>query len=233
VQDLDVVTDGTSRLSVDTGPAAFPTLGGSAEASASVNLATGEIKLFGTASNSLASAEGAFEEELSLFFPAGIDQVDLTASLSVSGETSDNTGFAQFTGNSLLSMGLQNDGTGNAARLENILGATYSVMPTVDRNDFGCRGEAAPGADACIIIKAVLRATVNTSSGGQGIGTFDLLNTGSIDLDVPDGTQVVSGSGVFLSEESAVIPVPAPMWLLGSGMAMIGLLGWRRPRAKS
>ncbi len=69
-----------------------------------------------------------------------------------------------------------------------------------------------------------------TLSGGSaaiyyGAGILDFSNTAALTLDLPPGVTFTSESGVFLT----AVPVPAAVWLFGSGL--LGLIGIARRRS--
>lgn len=74
---------------------------------------------------------------------------------------------------------------------------------------------------------------IGGTSDTLGFVTLDFLATGTFGIETEPGVTYTSESGVFLEATGlnvSPVPVPAALPLFGSGLALIGLLGWRRKR---
>lgn len=204
--DPDVVTfdvledNGVTSASRDTGVATSSQGGGgTASAFASVDIATGEIKLSGSAEGfAVATAYANFNDTLSFVLAPGV--------------TSATIGFVMDVEGSLGS------GAGGISKIQ-LGGTSVSTIPPGGpnpNNPLGrLRGEVTILGNTDLALFAEVRATCLSSP-----CFFDLANTASIALEpLPEGVTFTSESGVFTS----VIPLPAGVWLFGSAL---GLLGW-------
>jgi hypothetical protein len=61
------------------------------------------------------------------------------------------------------------------------------------------------------------------------LGEIDMMNTGRISFDLPDGVFLTSAlGGRFGADVPSEVPLPAALPLFAGGLGLMALMGWRR-----
>lgn len=212
VQDNYSATDTATFWSVDTGLVEDPLLSSSAQASASVDLRTGEIKAFvQTPLGGDAIAYASMQDELTISLPSNMASTDIGIYFSINGTHDLNGGSSTI--NAFLDAGvfgpsrLDSFSCGNNCN-DTVSDILYGVVNVQDGD--------------ILSLQATIQLILGTNTAGGVPSTIDFGHTGEFVLDLPQGVTYTSASGVFLS----AVPVPAAVWLFVSGL--IGLVGFTK-----
>jgi hypothetical protein len=213
---FDIQKDATTPfyVALDTGvnPGA-PSSPGTSQASASADLRTGEIKLYATQTDGSASAWARMRDELTMHLPSSVESVDIGISFSINGIADVNAASSHV--NAYLDAGifgpsrLDTFSCGNTSCNDGAISDTLLAIVNVKDGDV-------------LSVQATLQIGVFETAANGLTSTLDFGHTGTISLDLPEGVTYTSESGVFLS----AVPIPAAIWLFGSGL--IGLIGLAR-----
>ena len=192
-------------------------------ASTAVDLATGAIRLFGSASipGTGFGANGAVYETIKFNLPDGMDGVSIPVSFSLHGLNTHQTG-AYYNNISLV---FQIASFGNAQHFTRFAASKACGFDSEFTAEICRPGEVNITYTGNITLwdDVYYGLQMETSIGG-GRMTQDFTNTAGFSWVLPEGVTFQSGSGVFLTAPLAGVPEPQTWVLLFVGF---GAVGWR------
>jgi hypothetical protein len=204
----------------------------------STNLATGELRIEGNGPTYQALASAELQDELTFtnITPGTVQTIGVIINLdgTYRDGTVINVSSSFFSGGygtagDYLSLDLSFMGNGEATNPGNPVSTTiFSLLDTCAECTAGGSGDWSlfgPGQFIGAVDIYGDDPVMNLYMGINGTGYFDLGNTASVLLALPEGVGFTSSSGVFLS----AVPVPGAIWLFGSGL--LGLV-WMSRRKK-
>jgi len=224
--DLDFIqSDGLTQQQLSTG-----VVQGSGEATASgfasVDLATGQVKVKATATigflngGSVGVASGmaraSLEDSLTFFLPTGVSTADINFSMLIDGDIDCGLGCTIASTFTRIQLGGVSAGSANCCDLGNSVPLPHTFGGTVLGVQSG----------QTLVLQASIQAAI------IGNGTIDFGNTATISFDLPTGVTFTSQSGVFLTQSPTADPIPEPSTILLFGTGIAGLGAWRYRKRK-